>query len=364
MVDRVTAAQILASASLEPGVRAALVCQEAQVWAYGGHLPRAWAEELALRLARQRSLPESGDLARFVTLSTASSPSAGPYLLYATSLNETLTLALVFDAETPFSRARARAITLRRILSQIHPAEPVTLEVQGLFTGEEHREFSQVQEPIRQKAPLAAAPQSASILGDVPPPNPSPAGWYHEAQDGHLEPVPAVTPPLPAPVGRIPQQPEADLDDEPAAHVEDMEDLLEPASPTLASLPLTCLLTPRLPGHYLRADIARELGQAMPQLCAAFAWRLEGLVIRPDHMEWRLLLSPGISPARMLRILRQRTSQRLFTHFPHLRRENPSGDFWAPGYLVVGGTRSLAEDTRREFIARTRRRQFVPEFMP
>jgi REP element-mobilizing transposase RayT len=74
-------------------------------------------------------------------------------------------------------------------------------------------------------------------------------------------------------------------------------------------------------------------------------------------MEWVVRLNPMVAPGKMLRIVRQRTSQRVFTAFSDLEEENPSGDFWSPGYLIVSGTRSLPTELLHEYVNQTRQRQ-------
>ena len=59
----------------------------------------------------------------------------------------------------------------------------------------------------------------------------------------------------------------------------------------------------------------------------------------------------------MIRVLRQRTSQYIFNQYSHLKNENPSGDFWAPGYLIVSGAQPPTTQMRREFVDESRRRQ-------
>lgn len=133
--------------------------------------------------------------------------------------------------------------------------------------------------------------------------------------------------------------------------------MLEPANTGIASLTYTCVLVPRLPQHFLTGEIGDSLGKWLPQLCLAFGWNLEGLAIRPSHMEWVVRLPPMVAPGKMLRIIRQRISQHIFTAFPHLQEDNPSGDFWSPGYLIVSGTRSLPTELLQEYVNQTRQRQ-------
>ena len=63
----------------------------------------------------------------------------------------------------------------------------------------------------------------------------------------------------------------------------------------------------------------------------------------------------------MIRKIRELTSAQLFEEFPRLAKENPSGDFWAPGFIVVHGRRPLASKLVDEFIQQTRARQGVDQ---
>jgi REP element-mobilizing transposase RayT len=132
---------------------------------------------------------------------------------------------------------------------------------------------------------------------------------------------------------------------------------LEPVSPSYSRLTYTCLMIPRMPHHYLAGELAEHLGQWFPQCCLAFGWRLKGLSIRPEYVQWMVEVSPAISPGNMIRILRQRTSQYIFNQSTHIKNENPSGDFWAPGYLIVSGSQPPTTQMRREFVDESRRRQ-------
>jgi hypothetical protein len=58
-----------------------------------------------------------------------------------------------------------------------------------------------------------------------------------------------------------------------------------------------------------------------------------------------------------MRIMRQQVSVKIFEDFPRFKKENPSGDFWAPGYLIMGGSHPPPVQIIKEFIAQTRQRQ-------
>jgi hypothetical protein len=44
-----------------------------------------------------------------------------------------------------------------------------------------------------------------------------------------------------------------------------------------------------------------------------------------------------------------------------MKKENPSGDFWAPGYLIMGGTQPHPPQLVKDYIKQTRTRQGYSE---
>jgi REP element-mobilizing transposase RayT len=132
---------------------------------------------------------------------------------------------------------------------------------------------------------------------------------------------------------------------------------LEPASPGMSQIYYTCVLIPRLPQHFLTREIGERVGQWIQQLCLAYDWRLEGIAIRPEYLQWMVQVEPSISPGSLVKIIRQRTSHYLFTTNERLHEENPSDDFWASGYLIISGAQPPAARLLREYIHETRRRQ-------
>jgi REP element-mobilizing transposase RayT len=132
---------------------------------------------------------------------------------------------------------------------------------------------------------------------------------------------------------------------------------LDPVNYALHNLTYACVLLPRLPQHYLVGELATFLNQWVIQLCLAFGWRLEHLAIRPNYFHWVSVVQPDISPAHMVQNLREHLSKRIFVRFPCLASENPSGDFWALGYLIINGRDPLPYRLVEDFINETRYRQ-------
>lgn len=133
--------------------------------------------------------------------------------------------------------------------------------------------------------------------------------------------------------------------------------LLEPASPAMANLAYACLLIPRFDTHHLIGDTADRLTDWVPQVCIAFGWRLEHISVRPDYLQWVVRVPPSTAPGYIMRIIRQQTSDRMFNEFPRFKKDNPSGDFWAPGYLIMGSPDPHPQKMVRDFIKQTRNRQ-------
>jgi REP element-mobilizing transposase RayT len=137
--------------------------------------------------------------------------------------------------------------------------------------------------------------------------------------------------------------------------------VLEPVSADVYNLDYACLLIPRFPQHLLIGDLSDRMPDWMRDTCIAFAWRLEYLSVRPEYLLWNVNVPPATSPAYLMRLVRQQISMKIFDDFPRFKKENPSGDFWAPGYLVMGGSHPPAIQIIKEFIAQTRQRQGISQ---
>jgi REP element-mobilizing transposase RayT len=135
--------------------------------------------------------------------------------------------------------------------------------------------------------------------------------------------------------------------------------MVEPVTAGLYNLTYACLLVPRFTSHYLTGDISDRLSEWLPKICVAFAWRLEYLAVRPEYVQWVLNVPPATSPGYLMRVMRQQTSEKIFEEFPRMAKENPSGDFWAPGYLIMGGTQPHPPALVKDYIKQTRTRQGI-----
>lgn len=419
------AAQHLTRLTLESSAQAALITQKKELWAYAGQLSQNAANELASTVSRHWDGQKGNDLLRFVRLESTKAE----HMLYATSMTTDVILALVFDAETPFSTIRNQANALAQSLAVAKTGPFVPLErtpssspeqVQAEFETDDFDESSEDLE----------IPSISEILHEIPPPVPpkrmevdvprmsAEAAEVNESDlDLDLDPSAAVTrpsTPLPKKSDRHPSQESspaihlrdmvvtdqpaeqqdslADIADELAATMPSKSQRRRPATPlrqpapgeldetrphsitevagrmitesasaSMAQLNFACLLVPRFTAHYMTGDLADRLSEWMPNICIAFGWRLEFVAVRPEYLQWVVNVTPNTSPGYLMRIMRQQTSEKIFAEFPRLKRENPSGDFWAPGYLIMGGLQPHPPQLVKDYIRQTRLRQGISQ---
>ncbi len=379
--DVTRAAQHLTRLTLESSAQAALITRADQLWAYAGQLPQPAASELADTLSHYWDRQEENDLVRFVRLASTNAE----HMLYATRLAESMVLALVFDAETPFSTIRSQASQLVHSLST-SPSEE-TLDEDKADSETDLSSLSNVLSDIPAPKPRPNLPAvSGYDLGPAAPgsrnkTNPgihlplanSPHFSHESSQVMRQKPLvdtdQSEDPTSPfektAALENIALRTDPALETTQETHPHTISDsvrkiVLEPVSAAVYNLDYACMLVPRFPQHHMTGDLLDQLGDWIPKICIAFAWRLEYISVRPDYLLWIVDVPPATSPSYLMRIFRQHTSGRIFEDFPRFKKENPSGDFWAPGYLIIGGSQPPPAQLIKDFIAQTRQRQGIP----
>lgn len=435
------AAQHLTRLTLESSAQAALIIRAGKMWAYSGELSQIATSELVQTVSRDK---KTGDLLKFIRLETTQAE----HMLYATQLVDEINLAMVFDAETPFSTIRQQATHLAESLA-FSPQETDSVEenpiekkikededeLQALFDfdsedGEDLPPISEILENIPSPNPISAAsevktrapistPSGERQIPAEPMPSPfarvrpstpikrptnftresSPAVFLNDASQAdvdldetrpqvahHHEEVdlaatrvsePAKRPKTPIHVNEVdlaatrvskskkrPNTPVGvsnfDILKETRPHsITEVAGrvLVEPSSRGMYDLTYACLLLPRFGKHHLAGDLADCLSKWMPNISIAFGWRLEYISVRPDYLQWVINVPPTTSPGYLMRIIRKQTSSKIFEDFPRLKDENPSGDFWAPGYLIMGGSQPHPSQLVQDYMKRTRERQ-------
>lgn len=408
LTDVTRAAQQLTQLNLESSAQAAFITRNHELWAYAGQLSREAAQELTASIQRYWDAKGESDLLRFVRLQATDAQ----HMLYVRKLSDNMNLALVFDAETPFSTIRSQAGKLVKNLfddSQRQAPGTASAALPGSADDDIDGEYPNI-------------PPISELLGEVPPPIPSPSKpltslpWEGPGEQNqtrrasdpsqseptrrasretsspvqrqlHKRPIPAMDETLsaraPVPVdhsraetvkGRVPDdlqvtrkqegrfdpqsvietraQAVSESGTEPAHRI-----LIEPPSLYQVNLSYACLLVPRFEHHHLVGDAAARLNDWVPSICVAYAWRLEYISVRPEYLQWIVRVPLATAAGKVIYTVRKHTSEYFFKEFPRFKLENPSGEFWAPGFIVQGGSQPHSQKQVRDFIHQTRIRQ-------
>ncbi len=397
------AAQHLTRLTLESSAQAALITRSNDLWAYAGGLSQSAAKEVAQTVTRNWDGQKGSDLLRFIRLESTKAE----HMLYATRLGTNIVLALVFDAETPFSTIRSQASQLvndfgdertdshkpagpdartsndfpsdmddgddadiapiSNILTNIPTPNPEPASTRDFGLPRKNEKF----DPNETR--IAASLSNASVFNREASPSvqlnnlvyteqPKASGQNVQSKSSIVENEVEVNAPSrprhrPAtPVAR-PAPGETDVTRESPTTDAARKLVVEPTTAGLYHLTYACLLVPRFSAHYITGDLADHLSEWLPNICIAFGWRLEYLAVRPEYLQWVANVQPNTSPGYLMRIMRQQTSEKIFSDFNRFKKENPSGDFWAPGYLIMGGSQPHPPQLVRDYIRQTRQRQ-------
>ncbi|HCC78634.1 MAG: hypothetical protein A2X25_09970 [Chloroflexi bacterium GWB2_49_20] len=348
------AVQILTGLSLRFSAQAALITRNEALWAYAGQLPQEAATELGKAVVRYWDRNNDGDLMRFIRLETTSAE----HKLYATHLAKDMVVALVFDSETPFNIIRSQAVELVRSLSSSPNNEN---DIKADLDDSKQLNINTLK----------------NILAHIPSTNPTRQVQPDQQENEKVFPNPTKDPPPSIQQATFSQEPSPDISAASATYSElldggDHENpnqspfsetgrrvRFEQSAQAMYNLNYACLLIPRLPNHFMTGDLSVRLSEWIPKLCIAFAWRLEYISISPDYLQWIVNVPPTTAPGFLMRIVRQHISEKIFAEFPRLKNDNPSGDFWAPGYVLMGGTHPHPAQLVKDFIQQTRLRQGI-----
>ncbi len=174
-----------------------------------------------------------------------------------------------------------------------------------------------------------------------------------QAEQRETQTTPRTSTPAPAPATNLEEQsPSTVRRDSEVFEVESIQQISY-------ELTYVCLLIPRFSDHYLAGDITEDLPRWIKEICISYGWRLGAVLIRPGYLQWVITVPLTANPAQFIRTTRQLTSQKIFEDYPRYKRQNASGDFWAPGFSVAPGNQFQSEELINSFILQTRRNQGI-----
>ena len=380
------AAQYLTRLSLEIDAQVALLIRDSRIWAYAGQLPKLATEELAQFVGHHWENSDGSDLARFVRLSTTDCE----YMLYATHIGSGFVLTLCFMSEMPFTKIRAQTAELARRLTDAaqesfkndlrdHEQKEMVIvgdetdgeEVQRAFVTEDESDITRNAVGVTNGG-NHVEPQQVILEEHFPNLKFSGDNNLSSVNKQLSTPDQQSYTEMPLIDNETSQQKTTFLSENKTGMLDraSMQDInpvsqnsvqLDSGSFDQHDISYSCVLLPRMPNHNLSGGFADLLKNEMLRLCLAFGWRLEKLNIQPKFLHWVVGVTPEVSALIVIQHIRVQTSNILFAESSRLTNENPSGDFWAPGFLVIDGRQSLTESMVLNFIQNTRNRQGIDQ---
>lgn len=350
--DAALATRQLARMIEKSSAQEALLIQNHALWSYTGQLSKDSVQELDHLITKSWDGKNKADVMRFIKLETTQTEHA----LYATLVAMGVILALVFDSEIPFSIVRRQTNELANTLLLPDGDNEV---VKALSWGDVESKGKIEEKPIswKQFDKSSFIPEQEDVeVG-------SSSYAFNEFVNAHLAGYPFNVKADQAPNADLfgdlknPQRTEKHINsardnggmkDDTSQNYRPSDDnqpsiLLEPVSDGLYNLTYSCLLIPRFTSHHLTRDRENLVSDCMKEIYTSYGWRLEFLEAKPDYLRWVASIPPTIALSEHIEIIRKETSKRLFDDFPPYKQENLSSDYWAPGYLIMGGKNTISD---------------------
>jgi putative transposase len=351
----------------------ALLIQNGAVWSYAGRL----SEESVLELNRlvQKNIDDQNnyDFSKFIKLETTQTE----YALYASLIFVGFILALVFNPDIPFGTIRKETKNIAKTLLLLDgsdiPAKSLasgSVETNARIEGKPTSNKWNSSEPTGlndSRIGISTSISSRNIPHYAPPPSRA-ALTIKEQIPEKDSPAPSISPwPAIKPSSFVNEI--RVMEDGPDYKHEESDNiqisfLHEFIPDALYNLSYSCLLIPRFASPSPSGDREEMIEGYMKNIHVSYGWRLEQLEVQPDYLRWISSFPPNITPSKHIERIRKETSRLLFEDFPTLKRENLNNDYWAPGYLIVGGKNSISNQLVMAFLRRNRMKHGINLAVP
>ena len=85
----------------------------------------------------------------------------------------------------------------------------------------------------------------------------------------------------------------------------------------------------------LSGDVAIRVRELVRQTCESFEIQIMKGVVSQDHVHIFVSAPPTMAPSEIMRRIKGRSSSKLFSEFPHLRKRFWGRHFWARGFFCA-----------------------------
>jgi REP element-mobilizing transposase RayT len=346
----------------------ALLIQNQELWSFAGRLPEESVHELNNSINQSMAKDSNLDLAKFITLETTQTQHA----IYASLIFVGVILALVFDAEIPLGTVRKQTKEFANTLSILDGNEPPLRSISSGYA----ETISRIEEKRISKNQMFFTPSVydeekfepvySTLLkkNEIHPVivNQAAAGVKEQTQNRESQDelrflFPEDESDQPQAIS-WPKENESDFKKNETG-IDELSSLNEFVSDALYNLTYSCLLIPRFGSHQLSNEREKQIAECIKNIHTSKGWRLEVLNVQPEYLLWESNFPPNITPSKHIEIIRNETSKLVFENSPMLKKENPSGDYWAPGYLIIGGKNAISEQLVLAFLRQNRMKNGV-----
>jgi len=100
----------------------------------------------------------------------------------------------------------------------------------------------------------------------------------------------------------------------------------------------------------LRGDLALRVRELVRQICERFEIQILRGVVSHDHVHILVSAPPNISPSDIMRMVKGRTSSKIFAEFPQVKKRYWGRHFWARGFFCVTAG-ELTKEMIKEYLA-------------
>ncbi len=102
--------------------------------------------------------------------------------------------------------------------------------------------------------------------------------------------------------------------------------------------------------HMLTGELALRVRELVRQICERLEIQILRGVVSKDHVHILVSAPPNISASEMMRLIKGRTSIKIFEEYPHVKKRYWGRHFWARGYFSVTAG-ELTKEMIKEYLA-------------
>ena len=304
LLEPALAKNLLAQMLAQTNAQGALVYHNNQLWSFAGKLSEKSIYDINEYVMKKWDNRTDGDFLGYPKVNNEEKTQ----VLYATSILLGVLLAVVFDVKIPVTMLRTQT---KRMVSQLRQPEltsgdPIRIGSQsGLELLSDHNETK----PVKVRS---------SILNNLVEENITKTRRSMDLlapEEHHISLNPAS--------------------------IKNNKLLFNSGAKNQPSLSYTFQITPKNTSYKKFPFEDQDFVNWVSEIINAHGWSIDQLELKPESVAWTANVSPLISLANYIDIIRHELSIRIFEKFPLLQKEYPNGEFWTPGYDVRASSQAI-----------------------